>query len=82
MTTAGAILMDFGPMSALDGLTGVSPGNNLDPTGTPINISIANNVITPGAAAYELFTTTSPNDLTGFQMTWILDSSGNPILQL
>lgn len=84
--SAGIITLDYGPMTALDGLVGVSPGNNIDPTGTAINLSVANNAIAMGNAAYELFDGTSNvNDVTGFQVVFLLDGPGsgnNPILQL
>jgi hypothetical protein len=78
----GQILFDYGPMTAQDGLVGCSPGSNLDPVGAAVNLSLSNNAVNPGSAVYELFTASSPNDVTGFQVLFLLDGSGRPILQL
>ena len=77
----GTIVMDYGAMGALDGMCALSPGNNLDPIGTPLNLSLAGASIVPGSAAYELFTFNSPGDVAGFQVFWVLDALGQPVTQ-
>jgi hypothetical protein len=81
-SSAGLLTIDYGAMSSVDGLVGLSPGNNLDPVGTAMNMSISPNSINPGAAVYELFTAALPNDLAGFLVQFLMDGAGNPITQL
>lgn len=84
--TLGMINITYGNMAALDGLVGTSPGSNIDPTGMAIDLSVGNNNITAGNAAYELFDgTTNVNDLGGSQISFVTDgpaNGNNPILQL
>jgi len=81
---ASTVTVTYGGMTSQDGLVGMSPGNNLDPVGTAISLTggIANpNVLTAGSAAYELFTSAAPNNLSGNTITWFLDGTGNPLAQ-
>jgi hypothetical protein len=83
MSSSGLLILDYGAMSSLNAIVGLSPGGNLDPVGTPMNLSVAPNAITPGSAAYELFDgITSSNDLAGFLVQFLMDGVGNPILEL
>jgi hypothetical protein len=68
-------------MTSTDGLAGVSPGGNLDPVGLTTNLSLGTPAITPGIACFEVFST-GQGDLAGYQVAFVLDSSGNPIAQL
>lgn len=79
---AAQVFMEYGAMASADALVGLSPGGGLG-AGAPLNLSLGNNTITAGTAPYELFDgVNNTNDLAGFTVTWILDGSGNPILQL
>ena len=87
LDTANSIVtITYLGLTAADGLVGMSPGGNIDPTGTLIDISAgigAPNVITPGAAAYEIFDgATTVLDLAGLSTTWVMDASGQPNAQL
>ncbi len=79
----GLVQMDYGAMSALDGLVGLTGG--AVPGTTALNLSApgAGNVIPVGNSAYELFLGAAPsvNDLHGFRVTWLLDANGYPVLQ-
>jgi len=81
--TAGAILFDYDlAMTINDGIVGLSPGNNLDPSGSAFNLGTAPNVITPGAAPYQQWDGVLQNfHLKGYEVVWTLDGAGRPILQ-
>lgn len=75
------IAFDYGTMSALDGLAGLSPGGSLA-AAQALNLSAAPSQIGPGVTApYEIFTGAPPNDLAGYQVVFLLDGSGNPTAQ-
>ncbi len=78
----GAVVLDYGSMSSLDGLVGLAPA--VGGVAYPINMSLGNQNALPGdatSAPFELFTGTgaSVNDLANKQITFILNAAGQPI---
>lgn len=79
---AGAVTsLDYGAMSAMDGIVGLSPGGGTA-SGLPLNFSLAPNGIGPGDAPYEEFDSANPNDLAGLQVNFLMTPMGFPTTQL
>ena len=81
LASPGIVTCDFGALGATEGIVGMSPGGGLS-AATGIDLGVANNVITAGDAAFEVFDATNALDLSTFKVDFITDAAGNPILQL
>lgn len=76
------VVLDWSSIASMDNLVGLSPGGNLA-AGQAMNLSGASGAaVTPGEAPYELFDGSNPFDLNGKQLTFILDTFGQPIIAL
>ncbi len=88
--TATDITCTYGNMGSADGIVGVSPGGNIDLTGTGIDVTSANvnppggGTFPPNTCSYEFFNSANPNDLanTTANIQWLLDALGHPLVEL
>ena len=74
----GQIQTYYGNVTAMDGLVGVSPGSNLDPSGLSLDLNTASTSISAGTAVYELFDGSNPTDLSGDIVFMWMDGAGYP----
>jgi hypothetical protein len=80
--TSTMITFDYGNMASIDGLVGLSPGGNPSiASGLLLNLTLGAsnppfNAAAPFSAPYQIFTSTSPNDLPGARLHFVLGTAG------
>jgi hypothetical protein len=83
--TWNSIQIDYGALTALNALVGVSPGGGGVVHSANLSMPAQGGTpIPPGDGQYELFDPTycnNPVDVAGHRVEYMLDLNGNPILQ-